>query len=120
MTVTADDLNDLPSDMIREISRFHPLLIPPFNNKTLRRAVRDYLAGGEGGKHRASPIHRRRARTASFITEHRGRPRRRLEQVLEAVERTGPRRRQNVHLRRRETPRVAESLPTIAKECPIC
>ena len=62
MTVTADDLNDLPSDMIREISRFHPLLIPPFNNKTLRRAVRDYLAGGEGGKHRASPIHRRRAR----------------------------------------------------------
>ena len=46
-TLTADDLKHLPNDMIREISRFHPLLIPPFTNDTLRRAVRDYLAGGE-------------------------------------------------------------------------
>ena len=44
---TADDLKHLPNDMIREISRFHPLLIPPFTNDTLRRAVRDYLTGGE-------------------------------------------------------------------------
>ena len=25
----------------------HPLLIPPFTNDTLRRAVQDYLAGGD-------------------------------------------------------------------------
>ena len=29
------------------IAKMHPLLIPPFTNKTLRRAVRDYLAGGD-------------------------------------------------------------------------
>ena len=46
-TLTADDLKHLPNDMIREISRFHPLLIPPFTNDALRRAVRDYLTGGE-------------------------------------------------------------------------
>ena len=28
----------------------HPLLIPPFTNKTLRRAVKDYLAGGDRKK----------------------------------------------------------------------
>ena len=28
----------------------HPLLIPPFTNKTLRRAVKDYLAGGDKKK----------------------------------------------------------------------
>ena len=29
------------------IAKMHPLLIPPFTNKTLRRAVQDYLAGGD-------------------------------------------------------------------------
>ena len=29
------------------ISKMHPLLIPPFTNKTLRRAVKDYVAGGD-------------------------------------------------------------------------
>ena len=29
------------------ISKMHPLLIPPFTNKTLRRAVKDYLVGGD-------------------------------------------------------------------------
>ena len=28
------------------IAKMHPLLIPPFTNITLRRAVKDYLAGG--------------------------------------------------------------------------
>ncbi len=28
----------------------HPLVIPPFTNKTLRRAVKDYLAGGDRKK----------------------------------------------------------------------
>ena len=28
----------------------HPLLIPPFTNKTLRRAVKDYLDGGDRKK----------------------------------------------------------------------
>ena len=28
----------------------HPLIIPPFTNKTLRRAVKDYLAGGDRKK----------------------------------------------------------------------
>ena len=29
------------------ISKMHPLLIPPFTNDTLRRAVKDYLADGD-------------------------------------------------------------------------
>ena len=37
----------LPRDIILIISKMHPLLIPPFTNKTLRRAVKDYLAGGD-------------------------------------------------------------------------
>jgi len=32
------------------ISKMHPLLIPPFTNKTLRRAVIDYVAGGDRKK----------------------------------------------------------------------
>jgi len=32
------------------ISKMHPLLIPPFTNDTLRRAVKDYLAGGDRKK----------------------------------------------------------------------
>ena len=39
-------LNKLPRDIILIISKMHPLLIPPFTNKTLRRAVKDYLASG--------------------------------------------------------------------------
>jgi len=37
----------LPLDVIRQVSTFHPLLCPPFTNKRLRRAVNDYLAGGD-------------------------------------------------------------------------
>ena len=39
-------MNKLPRDIILIISKMHPLLIPPFTNATLRRAVEDYLAGG--------------------------------------------------------------------------
>ena len=37
----------MPHGVIREIGKRHPLLIPPFTNDTLRRAVQDYLAGGD-------------------------------------------------------------------------
>ena len=40
-------LNKLPRDIILIISKMHPLLIPPFTNDTLRRAVKYYLAGGD-------------------------------------------------------------------------
>ena len=40
-------INKLPRDIILIISKMHPLIIPPFTNKTLRRAVKDYLAGGD-------------------------------------------------------------------------
>ena len=43
-------INKLPRDVILMIAKMHPLLIPPFTNKTLRRAVRDYLAGGDRKK----------------------------------------------------------------------
>ena len=43
-------INKLPRDIILIISKMHPLLIPPFTNKTLRRAVKDYLAGGDRKK----------------------------------------------------------------------
>ena len=36
----------LPADVVKQIGKRHPLLIPPFTNDTLRRAVEDYLAGG--------------------------------------------------------------------------
>ena len=36
----------LPADVVKQIGKRHPLLIPPFTNDTLRRAVNDYLAGG--------------------------------------------------------------------------
>jgi hypothetical protein len=34
-------------EVIREIGKRHPLLIPPFTNFRLQRAVHDYLAGGD-------------------------------------------------------------------------
>ena len=37
----------LPADVVKQIGKRHPLLIPPFTNDTLRRAVEDYLAGGD-------------------------------------------------------------------------
>ena len=40
-------INKLPRDVILMIAKMHPLLIPPFTNMTLRRAVQDYLAGGD-------------------------------------------------------------------------
>ena len=39
-------LEELPADVVKKIGKRHPLLIPPFTNATLRRAVQDYLAGG--------------------------------------------------------------------------
>ena len=36
----------LPADVVLKIGKRHPLLIPPFTNDTLSRAVKDYLAGG--------------------------------------------------------------------------
>ena len=39
-------LEELPADVVKQIGARHPLLIPPFTNDTLRRAVQDYLAGG--------------------------------------------------------------------------
>ena len=36
----------LPADVVKQIGKRHPLLIPPFTNDTLRRAVQDYLSGG--------------------------------------------------------------------------
>ena len=39
-------LEELPADVVKKIGKRHPLLIPPFTNATLRRAVKDYLAGG--------------------------------------------------------------------------
>ena len=45
-----NDLSELPRDIILIISKMHPLIIPPFTNKTLRRAVKDYLAGGDRKK----------------------------------------------------------------------
>ena len=35
----------LPADVVKQIGKRHPLLIPPFTNDTLRRAVQDYLSG---------------------------------------------------------------------------
>ena len=43
-------INKLPRDIILIISKMHPLLIPPFTNDTLRRAVKDYLDGGDRKK----------------------------------------------------------------------
>ncbi len=39
-------LEELPADVVKQIGKRHPLLIPPFTNDTLRRAVEDYVAGG--------------------------------------------------------------------------
>ena len=38
-------LEELPADVVKQIGERHPLLIPPFTNDTLSRAVDDYLAG---------------------------------------------------------------------------
>ena len=40
-------LERLPHEIVFEIAKHHPLLIPPLKNRRLRRAVRNYLAGGE-------------------------------------------------------------------------
>ena len=39
-------MEELPADVVKQIGKRHQLLIPPFTNDTLRRAVQDYLAGG--------------------------------------------------------------------------
>ena len=46
VTVRAQDLTRLPSDVFGEIREMHPLLTPKLTNTTIIRAVRDYLAGG--------------------------------------------------------------------------
>ena len=46
VTVRAQDLTRLPSDVFGEIREMHPLLTPKLTNATIRRAVRDYLNGG--------------------------------------------------------------------------
>ena len=43
-------LEELPADVVKQIGKRHPLLIPPFTNVTLSRAVDDYLAGGDRKK----------------------------------------------------------------------
>ena len=43
VTVRAQDLTRLPSDVLGEIREMHPLLTPKLNNITLRHAVKDYL-----------------------------------------------------------------------------
>ena len=43
-------LEELPADVVKQIGKRHPLLIPPFTNDTLRRAVKDYLDGGDRKK----------------------------------------------------------------------
>ena len=48
--IDKERMNKLPRDIILIISKMHPLIIPPFTNKTLRRAVKDYLAGGDRKK----------------------------------------------------------------------
>ena len=48
--IDKEKMNKLPRDIILIISKMHPLIIPPFTNKTLRRAVKDYLAGGDKKK----------------------------------------------------------------------
>ena len=44
VTVRAQDLTRLPSDVLGEIREMHPLLTPKLNNSTLRHAVKDYLS----------------------------------------------------------------------------
>ena len=48
--IDKERMNKLPRDIILMIAKMHPLIIPPFTNKTLHRAVKDYLAGGDRKK----------------------------------------------------------------------
>ena len=45
-----NDLSELPRDIILIISKMHPLIIPPFTNKMLHRAVLNYFDGGDRKK----------------------------------------------------------------------
>ena len=45
-TLKAQDLTRLPEDVLGEIREIHPLLTPKLTNATIKRAVKDYLAGG--------------------------------------------------------------------------
>ena len=45
VTVRAQDLTRLPSDVLGEIREMHPLLTPKLTNVTLIHAVKDYLKG---------------------------------------------------------------------------
>ena len=50
VTVRAQDLTRLPSDVFGEIREMHPLLTPKFNNITLRHAVKDYVVSNSRAK----------------------------------------------------------------------
>ena len=43
-------MNKLPRDIILMIAKMHPLIIPPFTNKMLHRAVLNYFDGGDRKK----------------------------------------------------------------------
>ena len=43
-------INKLPRDIILMIAKMHPLIIPPFTNKMLHRAVLNYFDGGDRKK----------------------------------------------------------------------
>ena len=45
VTVRAQDLTRLPSDVFGEIREMHPLLTPKLTNATIKRAVKDYNNG---------------------------------------------------------------------------
>ena len=45
VTVRAQDLTRLPSDVFGEIREMHPLLTPKLTNATIKRAVKDYCNG---------------------------------------------------------------------------
>ena len=47
VTVRARDLTRLNRDVVGEIRGMHPLLTRKLTNATIRRAVKDYLAGGD-------------------------------------------------------------------------
>ena len=48
--IDKERMNKLPRDIILMIAKMHPLIIPPFTNKMLHRAVLNYFDGGDRKK----------------------------------------------------------------------
>ena len=48
--IDKERMNKLPRDIILMIAKMHPLIIPPFTNKMLHRAVLNYFDGGDKKK----------------------------------------------------------------------